>query len=70
MKNIYLLIFCTIISLETFAQGNQNSKQDILQKTTGDELKGKTLCVTDSEITFYSGETAEFVLKRAPLYTK
>lgn len=56
MKNIYLLIFCTMISLETFAKGNQNSKQDVLQKTTGDRLKGKILRVTDSEITFLPGK--------------
>lgn len=54
MKNIYLLIFCTVISFETFAQGNQNSKQDVLQKTTGDRLKGKILRIMDSEITFLS----------------
>jgi len=65
MKNIYLLIFCTLISLGASAQGNQNSKQDILQKITGDELKGKILRITDSDITFvYTGETAEYVIKK------
>lgn len=68
MKNIYLLIFCTIISLGTFAQANQNIKPDILKKTTGEELKGKILRITDSEITFvYSGETAEYVIKKTDI---
>lgn len=68
MKNIYFLILCTVISLGSLAQGNQNNKQDVLLKISGEELKGKILRITDSEITFiYSGETAEYVIKKTDI---
>ncbi|AZA53989.1 hypothetical protein [Chryseobacterium sp. G0201] len=61
----YIIIFFAFFSTETFAQGNQTSKEDILQKNSGEILKGKILRITDNEITFiYSGETAEYVIKK------
>lgn len=63
---IYFLIFCAFFSIGTFAQGNQTSKEDMVQKSSGEILKGKILRVTDSDVTFvYSGETAEYVIKKS-----
>lgn len=66
MKKICLLIFATVISLGSLAQVSQNNKPDILQKTNGEELKGKVIRITDTEISFvYSGETAEYLIKKS-----
>ncbi|MDR6460506.1 hypothetical protein J2786_003640 [Chryseobacterium vietnamense] len=62
---IYFLIFCVFLSTGAFAQGIQTGKEDMLQKTSGEILKGKILRVTDNDITFvYAGETAEYVIKK------
>ncbi|MGK6344248.1 hypothetical protein ACMGDK_18710 [Chryseobacterium sp. DT-3] len=62
---IYILIFCAFLSTGAFAQGIQTGKEDMLQKTNGEILKGKILRVTDNDITFvYAGETAEYVIKK------
>ncbi|WP_421940618.1 hypothetical protein [Pedobacter sp.] len=66
MKIIYLLVLCTMISIDIFSQGNQNTKPDIIQKTNSEELKGRVIRVTDSDISFvYAGETAEYVIKKS-----
>ncbi|TCD05594.1 hypothetical protein EZ449_16005 [Pedobacter frigidisoli] len=68
MKKIYLLILSTIIALGSFAQGTQAGKLDVLQKTNGEELKGKIIRITDSDVSFvYSGETAEYVIKKSDI---
>ncbi|MBT2620078.1 hypothetical protein [Chryseobacterium sp. ISL-6] len=62
---IYIFIFCAFFSIGTFAQGTQTGKEDMLQKTNGEILKGKILRITDNDITFvYAGETAEYVIKK------
>ncbi|PWS30406.1 hypothetical protein [Pedobacter paludis] len=65
MKKIYLFIICTTIAFGSMAQSN---KLDILQKNNGEELKGKIIRITDTEVSFvYAGETAEYVIKKADI---
>lgn len=66
MKKIYLVLLFAVLSLTGYAQAVNNSKVDILLKTNGEELKGKVIRITDSDVSFvYSGETAEYVIKKA-----
>jgi len=65
MKKLYLILFWAMIGLTAFAQ---DTKTDILQKTNGEEIKGKILRITDSDVTFvYTGETAEYVIKKSDI---
>ena len=51
-----------------FAQNSTNGKADIIKKNNGEELKGKIIKVTDSDVSFvYTGETAEYVIKKTEI---
>jgi TolB-like protein len=64
MKKLLIAITVLLIGLNTFAQ----TGPDILVKTTGEEMKGRVVKVTDTEVTFvYAGETAEYVVKKSEI---
>ncbi|MEJ2880309.1 hypothetical protein [Pedobacter sp. GR22-6] len=68
MKKLYALFILVLLSAGLQAQTGNSSKDDILQKTNGEEMKGKVIRITDSDITFvYSGETAEYVFKKSDI---
>ncbi|MBE9598595.1 hypothetical protein [Pedobacter sp. MC2016-24] len=68
MKKIYTLFILGLISFNVMAQSGNASKQDIIQKSNGEEMKGKVIKVTDSDVTFvYSGETAQYVIKKSEI---
>lgn len=68
MKTIYLFIFTTLLSVSIFAQNRPANNQDIIQKTNGEELKGKLTKITDSDVTFiYTGETLEYTIKKSDI---
>ena len=68
MKKICFLLLCTFISLAGFAQGVKKVIPDILLKTNGEEMKGKIIRVTDTDVSFvYTGETAEYVIKKSDI---
>ena len=68
MKKLYTLLVLTLFSIGLNAQNTNTSKEDILQKINGEEMKGKVIKVTDSDITFvYTGETAEYVFKKSEI---
>lgn len=68
MKKIYFLFILGLISINTLAQSGNNSKQDIIQKIDGDQMKGKVIKITDSDVTFvYTGETAQYVIKKSEI---
>jgi hypothetical protein len=67
MKKIYLTLLCAMMAFCSLAQtGSQ--KEDIIKKINGDELKGRLIRVTDSDVSFvYTGETAEYVIKKSDI---
>jgi len=68
MKKLCTILFLAFLSVSLYAQPGNTSKEDIVQKTNGEELKGKVVKVTDSDVTFvYTGETAEYVFKKAEI---
>lgn len=69
MKKLSILLVLGLISIITaFAQSGNGAKQDVIQKTDGEQMKGKVIKVTDSDVTFvYSGETAEYVIKKSDI---
>jgi len=68
MKKIYLLLLCLITAVGTFAQNQGTQKTDLIRKTNGEELKGKIIRITDSDVSFvYAGETAEYVIKKGDI---
>lgn len=68
MKKIYILFILGLFSLNVIAQSGNASKQDIIQKINGEEMKGKVIKVTDSDVTFvYAGETAQYVIKKSEI---
>lgn len=68
MKKIYILLMLALISVKGIAQSGNTSKQDVIQKIDGEEMKGKVIKVTDSDVTFvYTGETAQYVIKKSEI---
>ncbi|UKT64694.1 hypothetical protein [Pedobacter mucosus] len=68
MKKIYLSVLYILISVCCFAQTSANQKADIIKKRNGEELKGKIIRVTDTDLSFvYSGETAEYLIKKSDI---
>ncbi|ACU05045.1 hypothetical protein [Pedobacter heparinus] len=64
MKKLYLFLILGIFSMNAFAQ----TGQDVIQKIDGEQMKGKVIKVTDSDVTFiYTGETAEYVIKKSEI---
>ncbi len=56
-----------LLSICTFAQVSK-TKEDLIQKVNGEEMKGRITKVTDSEVTFiYTGETAEYTVKKSDI---
>lgn len=67
-EKYYLLITLIICSFSALGQNEIPSKQDIIIKTNGEEMKGKLIQVTDSDVHFvYAGETAEYIIKKADI---
>lgn len=65
MYKLNLLCVTILFTLNVFAQ---NGKTDIIKKNNGEELKGKVIKITDSDVSFvYSGETAEYVIKKSDI---
>ncbi|WP_316838621.1 hypothetical protein [Pedobacter gandavensis] len=68
MRKILLFVFATIITLNTFAQNRPSVKPDIIQKTNGEEMKGKLTRISDNEVSFiYPGETVEYTIKKSEI---
>lgn len=69
MKKFSVLYFMlSLVSICLFAQPASKGKEDILLKTNGEEMKGRVTKITDDEVNFvYSGETAEYVIKKSDL---
>jgi TolB-like protein len=68
MKNLYLLLLVSLLPLSLLAQPGNNQKDDVILKTNGEEMKGKVIKITDSDVTFiYTGETAEYILKKSEI---
>jgi len=67
MKKIYLTLLCVMMAFCSLAQtGSQ--KEDVIKKINGDELKGRLIRVTDSDVSFvYTGETAEYIIKKSDI---
>lgn len=66
MKHFMLSFLILFISGQVLAQ--QDVKPDIIVKLNGEELKGKVVEVTDTEVKFtYVGETAVYTLKKTDL---
>lgn len=64
MKKITVLLFVLLFSLSIVAQ----SKTDIIQKTNGEEMKGKITAISDTDVTFiYSGETLVYKVKKTDI---
>ena len=65
MKKLYSLLILTLISISVFSQKNNAPKEDVLQKTNGEEMRGQVIKVSDSDVTFvYTGETAQYVINK------
>lgn len=65
MKKIFGGILLLFLSLTVFAQ---EAKPDIITKTNGEEMKGKVLEITDTEVKFsYTGETTVYTLKKSEI---
>lgn len=73
MKKIYALITVLLFSINLMAQTRPTAARppvalDVIFKVNGEELKGKVIKVTDTDISFvYTGETAEYVIKKTDI---
>lgn len=68
MKTIYTLLVLSLLSFKLLAQPGTTNKTDLIQKTNGEEMKGKVVKINDTDVTFiYAGETAEYVLKKSEI---
>lgn len=68
MKKVYAFLVLGLISINVIAQSGNTTKQDVIQKVNGEEMKGKVVKVTDSDVTFvYAGETAQYVIKKSDI---
>lgn len=64
MKKLTGLIALCFLSILTFAQ----AKNDVVLKTSGDELSGKVQAINDSAIVFsYAGETLTYSIKKSEI---
>lgn len=67
MKKLYTLLAICLLSISTFAQVSK-TKEDLIQKVNGEEMKGRITKVNDNEVTFvYTGETAEYTVKKSDI---
>lgn len=68
MKKIFSFIIAVLFCINVQAQTKKSVKEDILLKTSGEEMKGRLTQVTDEDVHFiYSGETAEYVIKKSDI---
>ena len=69
MKKFYVLfLMLSLASMHLFAQPAAKIKEDVLLKTNGEEMKGRVTKITDDAVSFvYTGETAEYVIKKSDL---
>ncbi|WP_231460072.1 MULTISPECIES: hypothetical protein [unclassified Pedobacter] len=68
MKKLYIIVLLALISSLGFSQNQSAQTSDVIQKTNGEELKGKIVRVTDKEVTFvYNGETAEYLINKSDI---
>ena len=67
MKKLALFMAMCLLSISTFAQVSK-TKEDLIQKVNGEEMKGRIVKVNDEEVTFiYTGETAEYTIKKSDI---
>jgi len=67
MKKLLPFLLLCLLSVTSFAQVNK-AKEDVIQKTNGEEMKGRVVKVSDDDVTFvYSGETAEYTVKKSDI---
>lgn len=65
MKKFYGCLLLLFLSITVFAQ---EVKPDIITKINGEEMKGKILEITDTEVKFtYTGETTVYTLKKSEI---
>ncbi|WP_129715524.1 hypothetical protein [Pedobacter sp. SYP-B3415] len=65
MKTLVTLLLLSIVAVSTHAQ---TGKKDVIQKVNGEQMEGKLIKITDSEVTFvFAGETAEYVVKKSEI---
>ena len=61
-------MFCALITFYSFAQHQSGLNLDVIKKSNGEELKGRVIKVTDSDVSFvYKGKTAEYVIKKSDI---
>ena len=66
MKKHLLFFIGVMFIVNSYAQTKATANQDVVLKSNGEEMKGKVTQISDNEIRFiYSGETAEYILKKA-----
>jgi len=66
MKKQLLFFIGVMFVINAYSQTKTSAGQDIVLKSNGEEMKGKVTQVSDDEIHFiYSGETAEYIVKKA-----
>ena len=66
MKKHLLFFIGVMFVINAYSQTKTSAGQDIVLKSNGEEMKGKVTQVSDDEIHFiYSGETAEYIVKKA-----
>lgn len=67
MKKLFSFLVVCLMAVTTFAQNNK-SKEDVIQKSNGEEMKGRVVKVSDEDVTFiYTGETAEYTVKKTDI---
>lgn len=68
MKRVCILILAMLLSINIFAQNRTTEKQDVIQKTNGEEIKGRVTKITDNDVSYiYSGETLEYTVKKSDI---
>jgi len=66
MKKHLFFLIGVMFMLNAYAQPKTSANQDVILKSNGEEMKGKVTQISDDEIHFiYSGETAEYILKKS-----
>lgn len=65
MRKFFGSLLLLLLSFTSFAQ---EVKPDVITKTNGEEMKGKVLEITDTEVKFsYTGETTVYTLKKSEI---
>ncbi len=56
MKRFYILILTPLLSLNILAQNRSTTKQDVIQKTNGEGMKGRLTKITDTDVLLFIQE--------------